>query len=618
VVYTVYNDLIYEMERVSNMSMKRERIPVFEMTCTSCEARVERAVSKLAGVTYARASYSGQYVDIEYNSSVCSIVNIQNAVKAAGYSTTKGSSDYKIMGIIIIALAIILLGKSTQGFDMNEMLNGASYLVLFIVGLLTSIHCVGMCGGIMLSQTVNKESPNTALSKFEAIKPALLYNSGRVLSYTILGGIIGAVGSVLSMTTYMQAWVQLFAAVFMIVMGLNMFGVKAFRKFHVRLPWSVCSIKNKGKAPLLVGLLNGFMPCGPLQTMQLYALSTGSPLQGAMSMFVFAIGTVPLMLIFGAVSGLLSKGYTKQLLKFSGIFVIILGLIMGRRGLALAGVNVPNPMSALGGRAVSRNGSVGVAVIQDGVQIVNMTADGRGYTPNVLYVQKGIPVKWVIDGKQVTSCNNAVVIPALKERYTIRAGENIAEFTPDKTGDLTFSCWMGMIPGVFKVVDDLNTVDASKDTTSLPAASGGCCGAGGGTAVPSTPSIYGDDLSNVPADRLVKKAVIAGTTQSLNIKGIGYEFDPLIIVVNKNIKTKLSFDLKAFENPAGRFTVIDGASGDAVASFNGSNSIVNFEFTFDRPGGYGILKNNQIYGIIEVLDDINLAEIEAVRDKYLN
>jgi sulfite exporter TauE/SafE/plastocyanin domain-containing protein/copper chaperone CopZ len=603
-------------ERVNIMGVKKERIQVFDMTCTSCEGRVEKAIKNLNGVFYAKANYTGQYAEVEYDTDICNLSDIKAAVKSAGYSTYKANNDYKIMGIVIIALAIIFLGKSTQGFDMNEMLNGASYLVLFIVGVLTSIHCVGMCGGIMLSQTVNKdESVN---NKFQAIKPALLYNTGRVISYTILGGIIGALGSVLSLTTGMQAAVQIFAAVFMIIMGLNMSGFKAFRRFHVRLPWSVCSAKNKSKAPLVIGLLNGFMPCGPLQTMQLFALGTGSPIKGAVSMFIFAIGTVPLMLTFGAVSGLLSKGYTKQLLKFSGIFVIVLGLIMGRRGLALAGVNLPTPMSIMGSKGVSSsNANVGVAKIENGVQIVNMSADGRGYSPNVFYIQKGIPVKWVIDGKQITSCNNEIVIPSLKVRKKLKAGENIAEFTPDKTGDLSFSCWMGMIPGVFKVVDNLGTVDTSAAQSDLPPSSGGSCCAPGAGAVPSTPSIYGDDLSKVPTDRLVKKVLSVGDTQSFTVKGIGYEFDPLILVAKKDTKLKLAIDLKSFENSAGKFTVIDGTTGETVTSFNGSNAVANFEYTFDKASGYGIIKDNQIYGIIEIVDDVKNADLEKIRNKYL-
>ena len=124
-----------------------------------------------------------------------------------------------------------------------------------------------------------------------------------------------------------------------------MSGYSLFRKFNIKLPWSACSIKKKPKTPFLVGVLNGLMPCGPLQTMQLYALGTGSAYKGALAMLIFSLGTVPLMLTFGALSGLITKGYTKTLLKFSGILVVVLGMVMGTRGLALVGVNIPTTAS---------------------------------------------------------------------------------------------------------------------------------------------------------------------------------------------------------------------------------------------------------------------------------
>ncbi|MDF2675342.1 MAG: heavy metal transport/detoxification protein [Clostridiales bacterium] len=605
------------------MDIKKERLQVFDMTCTSCEAKVSRSIRKLEGVINVSASFSGQYVDVEYDSDRCSTSKIKGAIISAGYST-KSSGEFKIVGIIMIALAIIFLGKITQGFDMNEKLNNASYFVLFVVGVLTSIHCVGMCGGIMLSQSVNLSSDTNnsgLLNKLEAIRPAFLYNVGRVISYTLLGGIVGALGSVLSLTTQMQAALQIFAGIFMIIMGLNMSGFKFFRKFHIKLPWSTCSIKRKSNAPFIVGLLNGFMPCGPLQTMQIYALGTGSAFKGSMSMFIFALGTVPLMLTFGVLSGLLSKGYTKKLLKFGGIFIVVLGLIMGQRGLSLAGINIAPITSAAAGskNTTPSQNSITMPKIENGFQILNMTADGRGYSPNVLYVQKGIPVKWVIDGKQITSCNNEIVATSKKIKQKLKSGENTIEFTPEETGNINFSCWMGMIRGVIRVVDNAEAINTSKvDEDIPPVGAGDSCCSTETSSIPSTPSIFGDDLSKVPTDRIVKKALLVVNNQSYDFKGIGYEFDPLILVINKDINTKLSFDLKQFDNNAGKFIVIDGKTGEEVTSFTGSNGVVNLEYNFKKAGGYGILKDGKIIAVIEAVEDIKKADLGSIRSNYLN
>ena len=92
----------------------------------------------------------------------------------------------------------------------------------------------------------------------------------------------------------------------MVIMGLNLSGFKFFRKFSLRMPSFLSKYKGNFTSPFIVGLLNGFMPCGPLQTMQLFALGTGSAFKGALSMLIFSLGTVPLMLTFGAISGFLS------------------------------------------------------------------------------------------------------------------------------------------------------------------------------------------------------------------------------------------------------------------------------------------------------------------------
>ncbi len=596
--------------------IKKERIKVYDMTCSSCEKRVERAVLKIEGVIAAKASYSGQFAEIEYDDDLCKLNNINKAINDAGYST-KQNSDYKFFGMVIIAAAVIILGFNTAGFDMESQLNNASYAVLFIAGLLTSIHCVGMCGGIMLSQTVNNESEN----KLQAMKPALLYNTGRVISYTILGGIIGAVGSIFSLSFKSKAAVQIIAALFMIVMGLNMLGFSLFRKLQIKLPHSFCKFKNKSNSPFIVGLLNGFMPCGPLQTMQIFALGTGSPVKGAVSMMIFALGTVPLMLTFGAVSGLLSKGYTKRLLKLSGVMIIVLGIIMGNRGLSMLGYNLNPAVLALNKDDFSNdkeNPNVAKAVIQDGVQIINMTVSNKGFTPNAFYIQKGMPVKWIIDGVEINTCNNAIIIPSIGKEIKINKGENILEFNPQDS-DMRFSCWMGMINGVIKVVDELDTIDTSVPDPSLPAPSTGpsCCAVpideSAASSYYNPPSIYGDDISKVPTEMLIGKS----ENNTLKINGIGYELQPLAAVVEKGSTTVITFDFTEFDNAEGKYVVADGYTGEEITSFEAVKGINQVEITPDETSIYGIVKGDALLGIIEAVESIDNIDLEDIRNNLI-
>lgn len=579
------------------------------MTCTSCEKRVERTVQKLEGVIKVKANFSGQYAEIEYQEELTSLSQIKAAINSVGYST-ENSKSYKYVGIVIIAAAIALLGLNTGTFDMETKLNNASYAVLFVVGILTSIHCVGMCGGIMLSQTLKNEGKN----KFEAMKPALLYNAGRVLSYSILGGIVGAIGSVFALSLSVQAGLQIFAGVFMIMMGFNMAGFSAFRKFQIKLPASVCKLQAKPRTPFLVGVLNGFMPCGPLQTMQIFALGTGSALYGSLSMFMFALGTVPLMLTFGAVSSLLSKGYTKKILKFSGILIIVLGLIMSNRGLALAGMNAsPIAFMAKIGAFGTENmpGANAVkATIKDGVQYLNMTASYSGYVPNELYVQKDMPVKWIVDGKELSGCNKTIVIPELNVQSKLQMGLNTIDFTPGDE-DLGFSCWMGMIRGTIKVVDDLEKVEAQN---SDPATADS---APSSNATTQAESIYGNDINQVPTDRLIKKATIANEGQTVAIKGIGYELEPLIVVTKTGVPTKLSLDLSSYDYAEGNFAVVDLSNMQIITQFTGVKNMNEVDFTVDKSGSYGIYADEELIGILEFADNMDTVDLEQLRNTYL-
>jgi len=582
------------------VNIKTEKIKVYDMTCNSCENRVERVLKKLNGVVIAKAIYTEEQVIVEYDTELCDIDKIKETIKSAGYSV-ENSNNYKVIGIFIIAAVIIFLGSSTGGFDMNAKLNGASYIVLFIIGMLTSIHCVGMCGGIMLSQSILKKDE----SKFQAIRPAILYNAGRVIAYTLIGGLVGALGSVLSLSLTVKSAMQIFAGIFMVILGLNMAGFSIFRKLSIRLPWSKCSVKKKIKTPFLVGILNGLMPCGPLQTMQLYALGTGSAAKGALAMFLFALGTVPLMLTFGTLSGFLSKGYTKKILKMSGFLVIILGIIMGNRGLVLAGVGIPSFMDGRNSSIASSSSQadMGKAILKGRFQEITMTVDGSGFTPNQFYVKKNIPVKWIIKGDAINPCNNAIAIPALNLERTIKSGENIIEFNSgDK--DINFSCWMGMIKGVIKVTDDLNTVDTSKSDELIQDE--------------KAPSIYGDDLSKILTDRLIKKSIVSDNIQTINIRAIGYEFEPLIVVANKDMSANIAIDLRAFDAYDEKFEIVNSDTKERIASVNGENGVVTMEVNFKKSGKFAIVNSSNVLTVIQVVDDINTIDLEEIREQYFS
>ena len=154
------------------------------------------------------------------------------------------------------------------------------------------------------------------------------YNNGRIISCTIIGGIVGALGSIFSATVQIQNLIKIVAGVFMIISGLHMIGIKIFNNIHIPIIFKKSTCVNNHKNPFIIGYLSGFLPCGPLQTMQLYALSSGSFIMGASSMFVFSLGTLPIMLTFTYFSSRINSLFNEKIYKYVGILIVILGILM--------------------------------------------------------------------------------------------------------------------------------------------------------------------------------------------------------------------------------------------------------------------------------------------------
>ena len=187
----------------------------------------------------------------------------------------------------------------------------------------------------------------------------------------------------------------------MIIMSLNMLDIFLFlRKFIPRMPKIIGEkiYGNKGKySPFYVGLLNGLMPCGPLQSMQIYALGTGSLVSGALSMFIFSLGTLPLMFGFGAITSMLSSKFTHKMLKASAALVMVLGVIMLNRGFALSGIN-PTGILDSTKKIKDQNKNEDIASISGGVQYVTTKITTRSY-PSIT-VKKRNSSKMDNDGRE--------------------------------------------------------------------------------------------------------------------------------------------------------------------------------------------------------------------------
>ncbi len=265
------------------MRIRVQTLIIAGMTCANCQRKIEKMLLNTPGVQAAKVSYSSGSVSITYDADAVSLQEICLGIEELGYKAALNAVRRKRTGRAIGVLFIIFaLFAVLEEFGILNMLApgrladaGTGLGMLLVIGLMTSVHCVAMCGGINISQCVPPHGAKEG--RFGALWPSLLYNLGRVISYTSVGFIVGALGSAITFSNTAQGVLKLIAGIFMVIMGLNMLDIFPWlRKLAPRLP-KVFTSKAASGAPLVVGLLNGLMPCGPLQAMQIYALSTGRP-----------------------------------------------------------------------------------------------------------------------------------------------------------------------------------------------------------------------------------------------------------------------------------------------------------------------------------------------------
>lgn len=433
--------------------MKKIYIKIDGIHCVNCENTIKYAL--LSDKKIKRVSFDGfiAIVTCENNTKENDLIKVINDL---GYYTNKDNisddinnlrNNIKLKEFVIILVSIIFicfLLYKVFGYNIFNMIptidSSVTYGMLFMTGLLTSIHCISMCGSINLVATVNNDNKRS-------IKRPLLYNIGRIISYTIIGGLVGLVGKIISFNNIVNGIIIILASIVMLLMSLTMLNV-------IKVRFKFIKYKVSNRNPFIIGLLNGLMPCGPLQAMQIYALSTGSVLKGVLSMLLFGLGTVPLMLVTGVIFSSM-KGKTKILInKIASVLILILSIVMFNRGLLSLDIDI------------LKNNNYGdyvkTTIIGD-YQEIDFDLEYDNYKD--IIVQKDIPVKIIINASKdkLTGCNNEIIINEYGIKKKLEVGENIIEFIPKDTKTISYTCWMNMIKNNIKVIDDINYFEGDKN-----------------------------------------------------------------------------------------------------------------------------------------------------------
>lgn len=468
------------------------------MHCAACEIIVEKKLIGIKNVQSVEASTSSSKVLVEFAGDAPAVGALNRIFKSEGYtfslsppgrapgSASRGVSFAKVALAAIVAVGLMVLLQKA-GLSKLVTVNARSALPAFLLlGLVAGFSsCAALVGGIVLSmskQWGELYSPEDPMKK--RLEPHLLFNVGRLLSFTLLGALLALIGSAFRFTPTFSAALVIVISIVMILLGLQMLDVSFLRRFHFTMPKSITRYVAdeshfKGRyMPLTLGALTFFLPCGFTITAEGFALLSGKPVQGALIMLFFALGTLPMLLIiaFSSVKFLEKPRTAETFLKVAGALVLFFAIFNINNQLVV--LNAPNLGDIFSpSRAATTSAGTGaqLAPLVGGKQVIRMEASSSGYNPDAFTVRAGVPVRWEINDTGTSGCTNKVISGDLFDgQISLAPGTTSKkEFTAAKPGQYRFSCWMGMVTGVITVVDAKNPSDAGKAKPKAPTPSSG-------------------------------------------------------------------------------------------------------------------------------------------------
>lgn len=316
-------------------SNQKHTFHIHGMHCNACALIIEDELINLEEVTEVKANLNNHTVEVtgnfERKTSYQITQDLSEVLKQHGYiisnekqRTSVQWKDFKIA--VPVALTFVILFILLQKLGIVNLINSGTvtYGTAFAIGIIASLStCMAVVGGLVLSMSA------TFAKEGDKVRPQIMFHAGRIISFFILGGIIGVVGSIFSLTTSATFTLGLLIGIVMLILGINLLDVFSWSKrlqpsmpkFIARHTQRVSKL-NHTFTPVLIGIVTFFLPCGFTQSMQIYTLTTGSFLQGGLTMLSFALGTLPVLALVSFSS------FSIQNKKSSGVFFKSAGLIV--------------------------------------------------------------------------------------------------------------------------------------------------------------------------------------------------------------------------------------------------------------------------------------------------
>lgn len=320
-----------------------KEIKVLGMHCSSCSATIEESLAPLEGVHSVKANYPKSRASIRFDDEKIGLEAMAEICKEKGFTFQLANETnqsailklaFSLLALAVLLSLLLLAREFGHRLKLPEINSVTNYGMVFLVGLLTGLHCVGMCGSFVIGYTAKDAEHGRSVYRSH-----ILYGAGKTISYALFGALFGLLGSLFRITPFFSRLSILLAGLFLIIYGLNLLNLFApLKAIRIKLPATLSGItakmRWKTRSPFLVGFLSGMiLGCGPLQAMYVMAAGLGNPLTGAIALAIFGLGTLPALTGFGFLARILSNSMTSRIIHATGIVLIVMGIMMFQKGL---------------------------------------------------------------------------------------------------------------------------------------------------------------------------------------------------------------------------------------------------------------------------------------------
>jgi len=437
------------------------------MHCPGCETFIERSIRDIKGIHDVKVSLAKSSIVIEAESqqAIPSMDKLNQLFKKNGYSFTEHQQKKQrqpkrviaIIGVFFLIILLFFLFERSQLLSFLYVDTNSHLIAYFLFGIAAGFSsCAALVGSLLLSaqESWANHQSNHKEGRF---LPFLLFNGARIVSFAVLGGLLGMLGGVVQFSLEATAFLTILISVFIFIIGMQMLGVSFFQKISLNLTGQWINrvtdkphLKNK-IMPILFGVVTFFVPCGFTLIAQSQALRSGNFLEGMTILLAFALGTLPVLLVISLSSLKFNKDprFANSFRLLSGLLIVFFAVYTIN-----AQIQVLNPSTLWVDQTPNVTVPNEILDGDDQTQLMQMEARGFEYYPEVITIKAHLPTRFEINSNGSLGCANAVYARGLyPEVILLNPGINIVEFTAPDPGTYQISCSMWMVKPITVVVE---------------------------------------------------------------------------------------------------------------------------------------------------------------------